>query len=257
MRTLDMTPYRPYRAMGRTCRTRPIREKQVIWQKPEQETHPQGRFVGRPLRRAEIEKAAELWCRAYPEIYGSAHDFLLFPEDYESRVALEETWDRDAREKPYCLLVAEELRSGRLAAASLMTKFDRNLQIEFTFAGTHPDFRRQGLMALLGRIMHRMVAASGAEYLTTFLETWHTITQDETLKRGWGWKIAGIFPGNLTRWTGDQQEYRACEVYMYQFVNDGEKYATQPEEWQLHPEVRRIWEALEAVNQRMARKDWE
>jgi len=98
-----------------------------------------------------------------------------------------------------------------------------------------------------------MVLASGAEYLTTFLETWHTITQDETLKKGHGWKIAGIFPGNITRWAGGQEEYRACIVYMYQFINDGDKFATRPQEWQLHPEVRRLWEEMELCHSRLGR----
>ena len=142
----------------------------------------------------------------------------------------------------------------RLAAATLMTKFDQNLQIEYTFAGTHPDYRRLGLMGALGRVMDRLVRASGAEYLTTFLETWHTITQEETFKRGRGWQVAGIFPGNFTRWAGDQQEYRACEVHLYQFVNEGEKYATRPEEWQLHPELQALWDLLETINARLGRK---
>jgi len=251
MRTLDMTPYQPYRRMGQTCRNRPIREKEVLWIKPDPRPHPSGRFVARALARGDIPRAAELWRWSYPEVYGSAHDFILFPEEYESRMALAETWDTDSREKPYCMLVVEEPAAARLVAGSLMTKFDRNLQIEYTFAGTHPAYRRLGLMALLGALMERMCRASGAEYLTTFLETWHTITQAETLKLGKGWKIAGIFPGNFTRWAGDQQEYRACEIHLYKFINDGDRYASQPAEWQLHPELQRLWEQLEALNQRL------
>jgi hypothetical protein len=251
MRTLDMTLYAPYRRMAVTCQTRPIQEKQVLWVKPEPRRHQNGRFLGRVLSRNDIDAAAELWRWAYPEVYGSAHDFILFPEDYEARVALTETWDRDSRQKSFCMLVAQEVATGKLAAASLMTKLDRNLQIEYTFAGTHPDYRQQGLMNLLGNLMHRMALASGAEYLTTFLETWHTITQEKTLKFAEGWKIAGIFPGNFTRWAGDNQEYRACEIYMYRFINDGGKFATQPAEWRLHPDIERLWEVLEEINRRI------
>lgn len=254
MRTLDMTPYAPYRRMAVTCQTRPIGEKQVLWVKPKPKLHRNGRFVGRALSRADIEAAAELWRWAYPEVYGSAHDFILFPEEYEARVALAETWQRDSRQKAFCMLVAEEVATGKLAAATLMTKLDRNLQIEYTFAGTHPDYRRQGLMNLLGSLMHRMALASGAEYLTTFLETWHTITQAKTLHYAAGWKIAGIFPGNFTRWAGDNQEYRACEVYLYRFINDGQLFATHPEEWHLHPDIRRLWEVLEDINRRISEK---
>lgn len=254
MRTLDMSPYEPYRRMAVTCRTRPIQEKQVVWVKPEPKLHRNGRFVARALSRQDIEAAAELWRWAYPELYGSAHDFILYPEEYEPRIALVETWDRDCRSKPFCMLVAEEVATGRLVAGSLMTKLDKNLQIEFTFAGTHPKYRRQGLMNLLGNLMHRMALASGAEYLTTFLETWHTITQEKTLKFPEGWKIAGIFPGNFTRWAGGNQEYRACEIYMYRFINNGDQYATKPEEWQMHPDIRRLWEVMEEINRCIGKK---
>lgn len=254
MRTLDMTPYRPFRCMGQTCQTRLIREKQVFWVKPESELLLEGRFIGRALARPDIEAAAELWRQAYPEVYGSEHDFILYPEDYESQLALAETWERDTREKKFCMLVAEEAASGRLAAATLMTKYDKNLQIEYTFAGSHPGYRHLGLARSLVEIMERMARASGAEYLTTFLETWHTISQEATLDWRTGWRIAGIFPGNFTRWAGDQQEYRACEIYLYRFIKDGEKFATQPEEWQLFPAVRMLWEALEAVNAKIGQR---
>ncbi len=251
MRFLDMSSYRPFRAMGQSCRTRPIREKTVRWIKPEPRESRDGRFVGRPLARADLETAAELWRQAYPELYGSSHDFMLYPEDYQARMALVETWEEDSLTKPCCMLVAQEKATGRLAAASLMTKIDQNLQIEWTFAGTHPDYRQLGLMALLGDLMDRMSAVSGAEYLTTFLETWHTITQAETLKIVKGWRVAGIFPGNFTRWAGGQQKYRACEIHMYRFINEGESFATQPAEWQLHPDLQRLWEALAAFNRRV------
>jgi hypothetical protein len=252
MRFFDMSPYQPFRAMGQSCRTRPIREKTVRWIKPEPRESRDGRFVSRPLARADLDAAAELWRQAYPELYGSSHDFMLFPEEYEARMALMETWGEDSLTKPCCMLVVQEKATGRLAAASLMTKIDQNLQIEWTFAGTHPDYRQLGLMALLGDLMDWMSEASGAEYLTTFLETWHTITQAETLKIGKGWQVAGIFPGNFTRWAGGQQEYRACEIHMYRFINEGDKYTTQPAEWQLHPDLQRLWEGLEAFNRRVS-----
>jgi hypothetical protein len=251
MRFLDMSSYRPFRAMGQSCQTRPIREKTVRWVKPEPRESRDGRFVVRPLARADLEGAAELWRQAYPELYGSSHDFMLFPEEYEARMALVETWEEDSLTKPCCMLVVQEKATGRFAAASLMTKVDQNLQIEWTFAGTHPDYRQLGLMALLGDLMDWMSEVSGAEYLTTFLETWHTITQAETLKIGKGWRVAGIFPGNFTRWAGGQQEYRACEIHMYRFINEGDKYTTQPAEWQLHPDLQRLWEGLEAFNRRV------
>ncbi len=251
MRFLDMTPYQPYRRMGATCLTRPIREKRVVWVQPPPRLSRDGRFLGRVPRLADLPAAAELWRQAYPEIYGSAHDFLLFAEDCAAQVAVADTWETDGLAKPCLMLLSEEVSSGRLAAATLMTKFDCNLQIEYTFAATHPDFRRRGLMNLLGAMMHRIALASGAEYLTTFLETWHTITQAKTLELGEGWKVAGIFPGNFTRWAGGQEEYRACEIYLYKFINQGERYATQPSEWHLVPPLAKLWQALEEINREL------
>jgi len=247
MKFLDMTPYRAFRSMVQSCRRRPIREKRVVWVLPQPRLSQDGRFLARPLRTADIEAAAELWREAYPEVYGSCHDFILFPEDYPAHFICDDAWEA-GQDRPGCMILAEETATDRLAAGGIMTKFDRNLQIEFSLAGTRPEYRRQGLMALIGRVMYQMALASGAEYLTTFLETWHTITQGATLKWGRRWRLAGIFPGNFTRWAGGQEEYRACEVYLYQFINDGEAYATPPTAWQLHPQVRRLWQCLEEIN---------
>jgi hypothetical protein len=105
MRFLDMSPYAPFRHMGQSCQTRSIREKTVRWVKPKLWEDKEGRFVGRPLARADIEAAADLWRHAYPELYGSSHDFMLYPKDYEARMALVDTWETDSLEKPCCMLV--------------------------------------------------------------------------------------------------------------------------------------------------------
>jgi len=97
--------------------------------RPQPEPLLEGRFIGRALARPDIEAAAELWRQSYPEVYGSEHDFILYLEYYESRLALADTWERDTREKKYCMLVVEEVASGRLAAATLMTKYDPRFDI--------------------------------------------------------------------------------------------------------------------------------
>ena len=63
-----------------------------------------------------------------------------------------------------------------------------------------------------------------------------------------GWKIGGIFPGQYTRWAGGDEEYRGCTVHFYKFINGGEQYTTQPEEWDLLPEVEELWKAMEKIN---------
>lgn len=88
---------------------------------------------------------------------------------------------------------------------------------------------------------------SGAEYFSAFCETWHSITQFICFKR-WGWKIAGIFPGQFTRWRRDNLEYRGCTVHFYKLVKKGLEFATGPSDWKLLPEVRELWETLEEIN---------
>ena len=64
MRFLDMAPYHPFRPMGLSCQTRPIREKAVRWIKPESRETRDQRFVGRPLALADIEaiiRAEKCW----------------------------------------------------------------------------------------------------------------------------------------------------------------------------------------------------
>jgi hypothetical protein len=63
-----------------------------------------------------------------------------------------------------------------------------------------------------------------------------------------GWKIAGIFPGNFTRWAGGEKEYRGCTIHFYRFLNNGDKISTKPEEWDLLPEIRDLYDFMEKIN---------
>lgn len=253
---IDMSKYRPFREMGKTCETREIKEKKVTWPDFGAVTLPDGRFRTRKIKRDEVEEVAEVWRRSYPEVYGSEYEFVLFPEEYEDKIALAETWDRDRTEKDCCVLVIEDIETDDLAGAFLMIKRDKNLEIEMSMLGVCPEYREKGIMRNIGEFglrIDEMLEESGAEYLTGFLETWHDITQRSLIKQE-GWKIAGIFPGHFTRWCGDQREYRACEVRMYKFIGDGEKHSTKPEEWNLAPEVKRVWDCLDEINREIEKK---
>ncbi|MBW1982833.1 MAG: hypothetical protein JRJ12_16645 [Deltaproteobacteria bacterium] len=246
---IHMESYQPYRQMATTCKTRPVREGRITWTKIESEPFWNDRFQVKTLRRDLVEAAAELWRLAYPELYGSPHQFMLDPDQYEGLVALEENWEEDARNRVYCMPVTVELDTAKVVSATVLTKFEKNLQVEFSFAGTHPDYRLRGITNELRRVTRETAVQSGAEYFTTFCETWHDITQNWCIKGGW--KIAGIFPGNFKRWSGDNREYRGCVVHFYRFVGEGEEYVTRPEEWHLAPEVKEVWEVLERVNWRI------
>jgi hypothetical protein len=245
---MDMRKSQPYKKMGSTCRTREPAEKRITWTAPATAFGDNLHRVGL-LRKNLVESAAELWSISYPEVCGSPHEFLLDPDRYESLVALEDGRNEDSHGEVHCMPVVEEVATGKVIGATLLTKYEGNLQVEFSFAAMHPDYRRKDLTDELRRFTRLIALGSGAEYFTTFCETWHDITQNWCIKGGW--KIAGIFPGNFIRWNGEDEEYRGCTVHFYKFVKDGAQYATKPEEWHMAPEVREVWEALERVNQKI------
>ncbi|MFQ6051261.1 MAG: hypothetical protein ACE5K4_06165 [Candidatus Hydrothermarchaeota archaeon] len=249
---LDMSKYRPFKEMGKTCKTRKIRDKRVIW--PDFSSKPffKGKYRVRMIGRDDVEEVAELWRQSYPEIYGSPYEFILFPEEYEEKVALKETWERDRINKKHCMPVVEEIETRKLVTVAMLTKEDKNLEIEYSMLGTHPDYREKRITYGLGWAIREKIEESGAEYITAFLETWHDITQMMALRGGM--KIAGIFPGRFTRWQGNQREYRGCVVYVYSFIGQGEDYSTKPDEWVLYPEVRELWEEIEKINQKIQEK---
>jgi len=250
MKNLDMRPYRPYAEMGTTCRTREIGKKKIVW--PEVQPKPicDGHFTLRAIGRDDVERAAEFWRASYPEVYGSPHEWMLEAGEYEARVAFTESWKRDSQGKPNAMLVAEEVRTGALAMGSMLTKFDQNLQVEASFFAIHPDYRKGERGFRIWEELpgyYDFLESSGAEYVTVFCETWHNITQHVWFKR-LGWKVAGIFPGNTTRWSGGQREYRGCTVHFYRLINGGDGLTSQPEEWQLLPEIKKLWDCLEEIN---------
>ncbi|MGQ9749669.1 hypothetical protein [Desulfosoma sp.] len=243
---ISMEGSQPYRKMATTCRTRPVSSKRIVWPKLDPLMLPDRKYRVTLLRRDLIQSAARLWRLGYPELYGSPHEFLLDSECYEQWVALWEQWEKHAPTKVYCMSVLEEVGTGEVLSASVLTKFERNLQVEFSFVATLPGFRQSRLTDELRRFVRKVAAGSGAEYFTTFCETWHDITQTWCLKGGW--KIAGIFPGNFVRWNGDNEEYRGCTVHFYRFAKEALDYVTRPEEWHLAPAAKKVWKTLAEVN---------
>lgn len=248
---LDMSGYKPYREMGGTCGSREVKQKQVIWPDCSVPSMLKGTFRVRTIGKADLEKAAEFWRGSYPEVYGSDYGFLLYPEEIEKRAALVDNWDADRIKKPHLVIVLEEIKTGAFVTSAMFTKFDINLEIEFSMLGTHPDWRGKRISRLIGIGLFDRIAESGAEYFTTFLETWHDITQKMLITRG-GWKIAGVFPGRFTRWKGGDREYRGCVIYMYSLVGKGTELSTRPEEWSMASEVKELWEHMERINQKIA-----
>jgi ribosomal protein S18 acetylase RimI-like enzyme len=250
MKQLDMTPCKPYRETGKTCELREIKKKQVIWPFIDYTDPEHPNFRLRMISRKDTASVAGLWQAAYPEVYGSVHEWILHPDKYQGRVAFVDDWETDSRTMPHTVMIGEDQDTGRIVMASIYTKWDQNLHIEASFFAIHPDYRKGRIASAIWTnlaLFYKWLETSGAEYVTVFCETWHNITQYIWFKR-FGWKIAGIFPGNFLRWAGGDCEYRGCTVHFYRFINDGEKYATKPEEWDLLPEIRELWEYLEKTN---------
>jgi N-acetylglutamate synthase-like GNAT family acetyltransferase len=246
---IDMSRYKPYGKITSSCDTREIKEKRIVWPDVTKKDLGDG-VVSRVIEKKDAENVAEFWKESYPEIYGSQHEWMLRPEEYESRVALKDNWEEDSKNKIYFMLIGESEQTGKILFATMVTKYDYNLQIEMTFFAIHPDVRKgKGGFDVWKEMtdFYKWMQATGAEYATVFLETWHNITQYIWFKR-MGFKIAGIFPGNYTRWCGDQNEYRGCTVHMYSFLNDGEKYSNKSDDWQLLPEVKELWDVMEKIN---------
>lgn len=250
MLNIDMKKYSVYKGMGKSCELRTLKKKHVTWPDignvPVEDTA----FHFRVMREKDAGAVAELWRVSYPEVYGSVHEWILDPSEHLKRCALIENWENDARGKKHLMIVGEDMTLNRIIFATLMTKWDRNLHIEMSFVAIHPDFRKSDIsnkiFAQMGMLEDWLIA-SGAEYVTVFCETWHNITQYLWFKR-MGWKVAGIFPGNFTRWVGDNKEYRACTVHLYKILNGGEPYTSTPDEWELLPEIRELWHCMEKIN---------
>ncbi|MBW1748644.1 MAG: hypothetical protein JRJ34_09655 [Deltaproteobacteria bacterium] len=98
----------PYREMATTCSTRPMAEKKIIWKRFESEPFENGKFQAKVFSERFIDSAASVFRKAYPEVYGSPHEFVLMPERYPGRIALDENWEEDSRSKVYCMPVVVE-----------------------------------------------------------------------------------------------------------------------------------------------------
>jgi hypothetical protein len=248
---IDMSKYSPYKKMN-SVKTREIKDKRVIWPYYERNIF-NCELKIRIIEKKDCSEVAELWRVCYGELYGSSlkYDWVLYPKRYEANVTFKESWEMDSLNKDFCMLVFEEMKTNRLIGAWILFKDDRNLQIEFTMGIIHPSYRQQksGLkvVSMAEDYIKTLEKKSGAEYLTSFCETWHNTTQFLCFKQ-WGFKVAGIFPGQYTRWNGEQQEYRTCEVHFYKFIRNAEKYVSKPGEFVLLPEFEKLWDLLEEIN---------
>lgn len=236
---------RPYREMGKTCKTRPIKTVRLEWvpMPPLEDEFPghTWNFVSEK----EADAVAKVWKTGYPELTGTTLDFIFRPEKYAAKVLLAETYETDRLEREYCMFRCEN--GEEIIAAMLLRKDDTNRMIELTIGTILPHQRNvQGMFVRGFPKVVEWLKHTGAEYLTSFCETWHDLSQ--RLLEANGFKLCGIFPGQLVRWTSGDRLYRGCTVQYYKFIGEGAEFAAKREEWSLSPRAGRLWKTLEELN---------
>ena len=245
---LNVSGLTPFKKMGTSCQLKNIAEFQVLWPKLTTASNlSKKELVMRYMRGNDIDAVIELWKDIYPEAYGSTHQIVFDPQwYYDGNVLFDGNWATDARDKQYAIILIEDLKTDLLFGILLMTKWDQNLQVELTMGGFHSEFREKQLFFPFFQNILDSFSNTEVELLTVFSETWHKKTQE--LMDYCGFKIWGLFPGQMIRWGGDQKCYRACEVHYYKFINDGEKYASTFDEWALSEKSTKLWTCLEKLN---------
>ena len=134
---VDLSGHKPYKLMGQSCRLKDISEFRVNWPKlvtADELAH--ANLLMRYMRRSDIDEVVELWKNMYPEVYGSTHQFVFDSEWYADNVLLEENWEKDQNKINYAIIVLEDLTERKVGGMLLMTKWDRNLQVELTMGGS-------------------------------------------------------------------------------------------------------------------------
>jgi hypothetical protein len=245
--THNLSEYQPYKKMGKSCQLKDIAEFHIHWPKLTTASNlTKNDLIMRYMCGHDIDEVVELWKNVYPEAHGSTHQFIFDPQWYESNILFNENWKTDVKEKKYAIILLENLKESQRVGILLMTKWDQNLQVELTMGGLHSAFREKKIFYPFFKNILDTISTTEVELITVFAETWHSKTQE--LMDNHGFKIWGIFPGNMIRWSHDQKCYRACEVHYYKFVNNGERYATLFDEWVLSEKSRKLWQVLEKLN---------
>ncbi|MFH1537587.1 MAG: hypothetical protein ABIH66_01420 [bacterium] len=236
---------RAYREMGKTCKTRPIEAVRLEWvPMPPLEDEFPGHTWGF-VSEKETGAVAEVWKTGYPELTGTTLDFIFHPERYAGKVLLAETYETDRFEREFCMFRCENGKE--IIAAMLLRKDDTNRQVELTIGTILPQHRNvQGMFVRGFPKVVEWRKRTGAEYLTSFCVTWPD--RSPRLLEANGFRLCGIFPGQLVRWTSGGRQYRGCTVQYYRFIGEGADFSTKREEWSLSPRAARLWETLEEIN---------
>jgi RimJ/RimL family protein N-acetyltransferase len=144
--------------------TRRLVDRRLVW--PAIDEAIAGEFRLRDLDWAsprEIEEVARLHRVAFPELFGSVYEDILFPS----------RWPRWAEQWRIYRITEGE----RQAATCFVTPSVQNMAVELSVLITDPAFRGRGIARQFTRAMDRLISESGAEYGTVLCATFHIATQ--------------------------------------------------------------------------------
>ncbi len=147
-----------------SLQTRRLVDRRLVWPAVDEEIS--GGFRLRDLDWAssrEIEEVSKLHREAFPELFGSVYEDILFPS----------RWPRWAEHWRIYRVTEGE----RQAATCFLTPSVQNMAVELSVLITNPAFRGRGIARQFTRVMDRLIGESGAEYGTVFCATFHTATQ--------------------------------------------------------------------------------
>ena len=221
-----MSKYQPFKVY-KGLETRRIKDKNIKWAEFERKSY--GNYIKRAIKEdaEEFGKTADLFRRAFPELYGNVYDFLLYPERYpivlgEGRNFLTGEW--------YMTVTEYE---NDIVAAEIYKMFPQNMTIELAVGATDPRHRGRGLQRFSVKEVDRFVERCGAEYAYAACVVYHKASQDNLLEVGY--RVEGITPGFISHWMKGDEYYRAPHVWMGKFYNGAERMVPDEKEWIMIP----------------------
>ena len=94
----------------------------------------------------EIPAVVEFWTLSYPELKGSPLDFIFELKKYKGKILIHEYYDSECYGRDYCMIRLK--KNGEIMASIMLTKWDKNRQVELTIGATIPNNRKTSQLYL-------------------------------------------------------------------------------------------------------------
>jgi len=183
---------------------------------------------------------AKMWKKSYPALYRGVANYILYPKNYLSLFGKGE----DFMKHYFFAFVFEDVRNSKIFGGCLLCLDRNNHSANAVLLGIIPSYRNKVTTARFlykfVDIYDKFVEKSGVEYGWAGAITHHKISQK--LLSHVGYKVKGIIPGISISSINNFYYRRDNYVYMDKFYNNGDK--KYPEEMDLIPEARKIWDFM-------------